>query len=438
MNLTANTIARTLLPHWIYQRVIGDWNKDGFKKYFKNTSWMFAARIVSLIVSFFTIAIVARYLGPENFGKLSYAQSFVAIISVFASLGIDQVLYRNLAAEPEREHEILGTAFVTKLFFGSLALLLSIALAVSIQSDPILTWLIALVALTFIFHPLGVISTYFQAKVQAKYPAIITLILGFLIPVLKLLVIYFDQGILYFAGIIAFEALFAVTCYVGIYVWLCGGNPLHWKFSQSTFLNLIKDSWPLMLASLSGYIYGRIDQVMIQNLLDSTAVGLYDVAVRLTELLGLLPSIIIASLVPAVVGARSRDNVEYNKRLKAMALLCLSIAALSAGLLYLAAPSLVPLLFGSEFSDSIILVRVYAWSTIGTVMIILLQQYLVIEKKSKNFLAYSALGAVSNIILNLLLIPIYGNIGAAYATLTTFLVLGMVIILNIYLKRFGS
>jgi polysaccharide transporter, PST family len=384
---------------------------------------MFLARAVSLFVSFLTIAIVARYLGPENFGKLSYAQSFIAIFSVFASLGIDQILYRNLAAEPEREQAILGTAFITKLIFGSITLFTSVAVALSIQSDPILTWLIAIIALTYIFQPLGILGLYFQAKVQAKYPALITIILGFLIPALKLLVIYFDQGILYFAAIIALEALFVVVCYVAIYVLLFGGNPLQWSFSRETLTKLLKDSWPLMLAGLSGYIYGRIDQVMIQNFLDSTSVGLYDVAVRLTELLGILPALIISSLVPALVGARVRNREEYVKRLRSLILLCLSISVFSALFLFLLAPWVVSLLFGSAFTASVGLLRIYVWSTIGTVLIILMQQYLIVEHQSKQFLIYSVLGATTNIFLNLQLIPLFGMTGAAYATLITFAVI---------------
>jgi O-antigen/teichoic acid export membrane protein len=399
--------------NWGYQRLIGDWNEDGFKKYFKNTSWMFLARAVSLFVSFLTIAIVARYLGPENFGKLSYAQSFIAIFSVFASLGIDQILYRNLAAEPEREQAILGTAFITKLIFGSITLFTSVAVALSIQSDPILTWLIAIIALTYIFQPLGILGLYFQAKVQAKYPALITIILGFLIPALKLLVIYFDQGILYFAAIIALEALFVVVCYVAIYVLLFGGNPLQWSFSRETLTKLLKDSWPLMLAGLSGYIYGRIDQVMIQNFLDSTSVGL----------LGILPALIISSLVPALVGARVRNREEYVKRLRSLILLCLSISVFSALFLFLLAPWVVSLLFGSAFTASVGLLRIYVWSTIGTVLIILMQQYLIVEHQSKQFLIYSVLGATTNIFLNLQLIPLFGMTGAAYATLITFAVI---------------
>ncbi len=103
INLLQKILSK-ILPTWIYQRLIGDWDKAGFKRYFHNTGWLFAARGASFLTSFFTIAIVARYLGPENLGKLSYAQSFVSILSVFAALGIDQILYRDLVAHPDIEN----------------------------------------------------------------------------------------------------------------------------------------------------------------------------------------------------------------------------------------------------------------------------------------------------------------------------------------------
>ncbi|MBY0309589.1 flippase [Patescibacteria group bacterium] len=416
-----NSLFKRALPHWMYQRLIGDWNKDGIKKYFSNTGWMFAARIISLVISFLTLAVVARYLGPENYGKLSYAQSYVAIFSVFASLGIDQILHRELAAAPEQRDTLLGTAFLTKLFFGSVTFIAAVTVGVFFHSDPILTWLIALNALTFIIHPLGVISLFFQSQVKAKYPSLIAIVVAFVIPALKLLIIYFDQGLLYFGAVIIIEALMYVTFYVYIYTHVFKLSLFNWTFETKEFWRLFHSSWPLFTAGLSGYIYGRIDQVMLQNIINSTAVGHYDVAVRLTELLGFLPGVIVGSTLPALITARKINPVEYRKRLLSLTILCLSIAACAATVLFLLAPFIVPLLYGPLFQETVTVIRVYAWSAIFGIAVFLLNQYLIIEHRSRSFLAYAVLGAVINITLNYHLIPQFGMIGAAYATNITFI-----------------
>jgi O-antigen/teichoic acid export membrane protein len=197
------SILQKLLPRWIFQRLIGNWNHAGYKKYFANTGWMFLARIATFATSFFTMAIVARYLGPENLGKLDYALSLVTIFSVFATLGIDQIVYRNLVTRPEEHAKILGTAICTKLAFGFVAILAVITTSLVIDADPVLTVLVGIIALTFIFSPFGTVNHFFQAQVQAKYSSQATIFLSILLPILKLLIVYFDKGIIYFASVFA-------------------------------------------------------------------------------------------------------------------------------------------------------------------------------------------------------------------------------------------
>ena len=434
MNTLANLSEKTLqklLPAWIYQRLIGDWNRDGFKKYLFNTGWIFIARIVTFVFSFFTITIVARYLGPENYGKLSYVQSFTAIFSAFASLGLDQILYRELIKHPEKENQLLGTALVTKLFLGIITLITAVAVSLITNDDPILTWMIFIITLSFIIQPLGVVSHLFNAQVKSKYVAYATIATALLLPILKLVIVYLDQGILYFSALFTLEALIYSLIYIFIYLKIFQGNLFKWTFSYLLLISLLKDSWPLLFASLSGYVYGRIDQIMIQFSLDSTNVGYYDVSVRLTEILAFLPGIILASLFPALINAKTKSHFEYRKRFFSLAAICLIISTSLTLVMFLTAPIIIAFLFGPEFEESINILRVYVWSTIGTVAYSLIQNYLIAENRTRFILSLSILGAVINITLNYLLIDTFGAIGAAFATLitiTTIVIVAMVVI----------
>ena len=106
--------------HWALEH-------DGYKRYFANMSWMFFGQMFSLLVSFFIGAWVARYLGPENYGVLSYSIAFVGIFGFIASLGVDGILNRDLIETPERRDELLGTAFRLKLIGGTIAFCLAVA-----------------------------------------------------------------------------------------------------------------------------------------------------------------------------------------------------------------------------------------------------------------------------------------------------------------------
>jgi O-antigen/teichoic acid export membrane protein len=137
----------------------------GFRRYFANTGWMFFGQMFSLLISFFIGAWLARYLGPQNFGVLSFSMSFAGLFSFLASMGIDGILNRELVKFPEKESELMGTSLGLKLIGGSAAFLLSISSAFIFEQDSFIRLLIILFSFTFILQATSVISTFFQANV---------------------------------------------------------------------------------------------------------------------------------------------------------------------------------------------------------------------------------------------------------------------------------
>ncbi len=372
------------------------WSHTGFQKYFKNTSWMFLARIISFITSFFTVAIVARYLGPENLGKLEYTQSFVTII-------------------------FIGTAIYTKLVLGVIALLLSIGVSILIGNNTPLTTLIGICALTFIISPIGTIGILFNAQVKAKHSSYIAIFLAFFIPALKLLIIHFNKGILYFALIILIESFISTVWSLYIYKTFFHGHPQKWKFEATILKQLLHDSWPLFLAGFTGYIYAKMDQVLILHYIDSTMVGVYGVAVKLTQIWAFLPGLIITSLFPAVVNARKVHFEQYAKRLRALSLLTVGTTVLIALPLFIFAPWVISLIFGNAYIAAVPILRIYLWTSVAITLVVLAQHYLIAENLSKIFLYSSVIGATTNVVLNIILIPAYGASGSAWGTMLSYL-----------------
>ena len=403
------------------EEILKIWGHAGFQKYFRNTGWMLAARIIGFITSFFTVAIIARYLGPENLGKLEYAQSFIAIISVFASLGIDQILYRDLiTANKEEQNELLGTAVSSKLFFGLLAFTASISLSLILQNDFILTLLIGISAMSFVVNPIGSVGILFNSKVKAKYRAQISIFLAFFIPILKILIMLLNKGIIFFAAIIFIETLISTAWSIFIYITKFNGNPLSWRFNLRVFKKIILDSWPLLLAGLSGYIYAKMDQIMLLHYLNSRSVGIYGIAVRLTQVWSFFPGMIVESLFPAIINARKKNFNIYAKRFKILSLATVGLTVIITTPLYIFAPVVVKLIFGSAYIESTPILHIYLWISVAITMVVLVHHYLVAENLGKIFLYISTIGAITNIILNLILIPKFGTKGAAFSTLTSY------------------
>ena len=415
--------ARTVLPNWIYQRLIGDWNKEGFKKYFANTSWMFLAQIVIFITSFFTVVIVARYLGPENLGKLTYAQSLVGLFAIFASLGIDTVLYREFIAHPEKENDLFGTAILIKLFSGFIAFLSVISLSYFLESEPLLTFLVSISALTFLINPLGVISVFFNSKVLSKYSAQVSIFLALFLPLLKIIFIYLHLGIIYFAATLVLESMLSVLYLLYVYVTKFHNSPLTWRFDTSILKNLAKDSWPLMLAGFSAQIYSNMDQIMIQNFLNSTSVGIYSVATRLAFITQTFPLIIASALFPALLNAKKHARTIYLQRFRTLIKFSIGITSIFVLLVFIFAPIIVGTIFGADFSDSIPTLRIYIWSTLGMVLMGLINKYLVAENLGKTFFAITLVGVFTNVVLNTIFIPLWGISGAATATVMSYILM---------------
>lgn len=394
-------------------------NHEGFKRYFANTGWMFLGQMFSLLVSFFIGAWLARYLGPENYGVLSYAVAFVGLFGFIASLGVDGILNRELVARPEQRDELMGTAFRLKVIGGGVAGILCIASAFIFSGNALSRLLIILFSFTFILQSINVISTYFQAEVKSKSNVKAILLATIISSILKVATILFDKGVIWIIAIFTLDFLWQGIGFIIAYrkIGLKLGN---WKFNDKLAKDILKSSLPLMLASAASFIYLRIDQVMIGKMLGDYEVGLYAAAVKLVEVWYFIPGIICASLFPAIVNARKTSSVVYKKRLKALYLLMLGIAFSIAVFSMFLAPWLVSFLFGKAYLAAIIVLQIYIWSNVGLFVGIAINQYFLSENYSNYIFFYNLLSMIVNVGLNLILIPKFGLIGAAWATLIAY------------------
>lgn len=387
-------------------------------------------------VSFFMIAYVSRYLGPTNIGNLSYAQSFVALFLMFATLGITNIFYRDLIAHPERENEILGTALAVKLFFGTITAIITTIVGYMTNSDHTLTLLIAILSLAFIVEPLSITVHVFTARALSKYATIVQMGVTVTVQLLKLLLIFLGKGIVFFAAITVLEIALGACMAMYYYCRTLKQNPLHWTFNPAYARTLTFLSLPILFAGVSNYIFSRIDQVMLMHMSNAVSVGLYQSAVQITELLGnLIPGIIIASLTPALINARKGDGHEYFHRMRQL-LIFVGVLSLIIDIgIYFCSSIIIHILYGSAFLEAGQVLRIYIWSSLIYIFIIILQQHLINDNRTITFFFLSASTAGCNIVLNLFLIPIYGGAGAAAASVFSLCLYLLLPLLHPQLRR---
>jgi O-antigen/teichoic acid export membrane protein len=403
----------------LIHRIKEKWGEKGFQKYFRNTGWMFVARLFGMFLAFFVTAIVARYLGPERYGTLMYAISFVGLFSFLASLGIDQILYREIIKNPEKESELLGTSFVLKIIGGLIATLITILISYFFINDLLEKKLIFIISLSFVFQSINVINYSFQSRLENKKITYITIITTIILSLLKIIVVFSNKGILFLSGILVLEPVIYGIFFIYYYSKYFG-NIKSWNFNTNTAKNIIKWSAPLMLSTVFVLIYSRIDQVMLKYYLDSRAVGLYSSAVTLSEIWYFIPGIVVISLFPSIINARENNKYIYNKRILKLTCFMVIISIMISIIGTIFARDILHLVFGLKFIDAYRVLQIYIWSSIGISIGTVLNQYLIAEKLSSTILYISIVGMIINVLLNFLLIGKYGINGSALATLISY------------------
>ncbi|MGB5848555.1 MAG: flippase [Ignavibacteriaceae bacterium] len=405
-----------------------DLKSESFKKYFKNTSWLFTEKILRILIAFVVTVLVIRYLGPEQFGLLSYAISFYGLFSAISILGLESISIRELVKYPERRDNILGSVFLLRLVGGIVTIIL-IALILFISGEPAdISILILIISTSAIFQSFSVIDYYFPAEVKAKYSVYVMTASVLLTSALKIFLIIVEAPLIYFAIVFSVEFFAAAAGFLLVYK----HNKLkiiNWNFRKETAVNLLKDSWPLILSGLAIAIYTKIDQVMIKNMLDSKELGYYAVAVRLSEAWYFIPIALTNSIYPAIVKAKNVSNKFYFNRMQKLYDILAWLAISIAVPVSIFSRDIINIIFGNEFQSAAPVLTIYIWAGVAVFLGVASSQYLITENFTKLSFFRTLIGMVFNVILNLILIPKYGIIGAAYATLVSYSVVVFSIIL---------
>jgi O-antigen/teichoic acid export membrane protein len=419
------------------------WAHAGFQKYLRNTSWLLLSRIISLVISFFVGAYIARYLGPQNYGSLNYIVSFVGLFSFLAGMGVDSVLIRDLIKYPERRDTLMGTGFVIKFFGGLLAMTVTAITSFFLSSDHLTRIFIFFFSFTLIIQAAGVTESFFQANVLAKKSVTVQISASIISAFLKLVCIGLGVGLFSFVFLYIIESILGVVGLLIAYKSL-KLSLFSWKFDKALAASLLKDSWPLLLSGATAVISLRLDQVMIAKLLGSYSAGIYAVAVKLSEMWYFIPGLIISSVLPAIINSKKiNESLHYSRYRKLYTLMFILPLLLSLGISFVAEP-LIHTLFGYAYNASVPILIIYIWSGIPIFLLSVLGQALIIENNTKIHFFITTTGALLNVILNILLIPTVGLRGAAYATLIsyTFIILVAFIFkptrqhfVNVFLKR---
>ncbi len=388
------------------------------KRIYKNTMYLGAAEIVSKILQFVVMLYAARLLSKEYFGKFSFALSLSLIAIVFADLGINTLLIREISRKKEAASRYFVNAFATKIVL-SLAAFALIALVLNILGYPsdtkqivyIITLFTILSTFTELFYSI------FRAFEMMIYDAFLKILRMVLLTISSLYVLFNDYGIFAFSYVfvivelvvLLFAAAIALKKFIKI------GHVIDMALIKS----VLKKALPFGLAFVFGSIYFYIGSVMLSKIKGDEEVAIYSVAYNIALAILFIPTVYTNAIYP-VLSRYYRESKEklgllYEKSFKYLYIIGLPI---SVGL-YLLSPKIIEFFYGKEYLGAIIALQIISWYLFIKFLNFLLGIVLSSADEQNKRMLSQGTTALFNVVLNLILIPKMGYIGAALSTFFT-------------------
>ena len=373
----------------------------------------YGLRVISAI---FVGIYVARYLGPEQFGTLSYALAIVSIFMAVSRLGMESILVRDIARYPEKSETYMGTAFGLMIIAAIAGMVVLGTLVYFLESDLQIKIYILVMASSLLFQTLLVIDYNFQAQVKAKFSSIAKSIALAISSAVKIYLVWIQADLYAFAIAYAFDNLAIAIVLIAMH--LAQKQPgFIFRFNIHLIKPILSSAWPMLLSAVAFMLYSRLDQLMIRYYLDMHQLGVYASALKIFEGWVMIPFIIMVSLIPMITKYKDHKKSEYRLKLVYLFRLFFIVGILFATLATLFSENIILHTFGLQFIEGAPVLVIFMWASIFTTLGTITVRILVIEGLEKKVLKITSTGLLLNIVLNTVLIPQYGISGAAIATL---------------------
>ena len=398
----------------------------------KNAGWLIAGRVVHMVLNFVIGLLTARCLGPSNYGLINYAGAYVTFFTAFCTLGINAVIVKNLIDHPDEEGETVGTTIVLRLISSILSLVVIIGIVAVIDRDePLAVVVVALYCISLAFQVFDTFSFWFQSKLLSKYYAIATMISFTIASLYRMVLLLNGSTVEYFAVANSVDyCIMAIMLYV--FYRMQHGPKLSFSIRKSK--ELLKVSVSYILSGLMVAIYGATDKIMLKQMLSEADVGYYSLSLSISVMWTFLLSSVIDSMKPTIMRYHNEDKELYVKHNRLLYAIVFYVSLAASLVITVAAPLVVNILYGEEFSPATGSLRIVVWYVAFSYLGVARDTWVVCEGKQKYLKYIYFSSALINVALNFALIPIIGVEGASIATVVT--QISTVFVIPLFIKDF--
>ncbi len=405
------------LPQFIRKRLE---NRHELQRVIDNTGWLFADKIVRMGLGLIVGVWVARYLGPSQFGLLSFAGSFVTLFLAIALMGLESIVVRELVRTPEEQEGLLGATFFLRLLSGSISLAAAILTIIIIRPEESTThMLVALAGVALIFQAFDAIDLWFQSEVKSRYVVMAKNGAFIFSAAVKVVLILIKASLIAFAVANAIELVLGAMGLLIVYR-INGQSVCRWNVRAEKIRMLLKESLPLVLSGIVFMVYLRVDQVMLGQMIGDREVGIYAAAVRVAEIWYFIPTAVVSSVFPNIIKARQSDEEEFYRRLQRLYNLMTFMGYAVAVPVTFCSGWIIDLLFGRAYAAAGPMLALLVWAGLFANLTVARNAYLLAMNWSRVLFFVTCLGAFVNVALNFVLIPRLGGMGAVLSSLISY------------------
>lgn len=382
-----------------------------------NAFWIIFCKIVQAVLNLVVTMLSARYLGPSGYGLVNYAASVVAFVTPIMQLGLNSILVQEIVNTPEKEGEILGTSILMSFCTSFLTIGGVVAfVAIANQGERETIIVCALYSILLIFQSLELIQYWFQAKLKSKYSSVIMLIAYVVVSAYKIFLLLTNKSIYWFALSQALDYLVISSLLLIVYARL---GTQHLSISWGHAKRLFAKSRYYIVSSLMVTIFAQTDRVMLKLMVNDAATGYYSAAVSCAGMTSFIFTAIIDSARPSIFEGKKIGQEIFEKNIIRLYSVIIYFALLQCVFITAFAKIIINILYGNDYAPSVDALRLIVWYTtfsyIGSVRNI----WILAEGKQKLLWILNLSGALLNVVLNYILIPVWGIMGASFASLIT-------------------
>ena len=387
------------------------------KQVFKNAKWIIVCKIAQSILQFIVGMLCARYLGPSNYGLINYAASIVAFAMPVMKLGLDAILVYELVNSPEKEGEIVGTSIALNFLSGILCVLGVASVATVMNFGETETILVCvLYSLSIVFAALEMIQYWFQYKLQSKYSSVTMLVAYVVVSAYKIYLLATQKSVYWFAVSHSVEFGIIGIVLIGIYIKKSGQG---FRFSFDRAKNMLARSKHYILAALMVVVIQNTDHIMLTLMQGPAENGFYSAAITCVSIFQFVYVAIVDSFRPMILSEKKENSSRYGNNISRLYGITLYTAVAQCIVFFVLADLIIYILYGNDYAGAIPVLRALVFYFVFSVMGLVRNVWILAEEKQKYLWIINLFGALLNVILNAILIPFWGAVGAAVASLAT-------------------